>query len=280
MEFRSDQGRKRYDAFVAAGAGAMVGLDFDGTLAPIVADPEQARIHPKAPDAIVRLATCFPTLAIITGRPVSQVLELGDLLTTGEKITAAGGELLIFGHYGNESWTSRTGELESPEPPEELVALKAELPALLAEADTPDAWVEDKGLAVALHTRRCAEPANSYERLLPIISRAAASHGLDVEPGRLVIEVRRARVDKGSVVRDLAEKRDVDGFCFVGDDLGDLAAFEAVTELSERGLPTLLVASESAEESALVALADVVVPGPSGVADFLIALAEDAKNVH
>ena len=118
----------------------MVGLDFDGTLAPIVADPEQARIHPLAPAAMLSLANCFPTLAIITGRPVAQVLELGELEETGQKIKADGGELLIFGHYGNEFWTSRTGQVESPEPPSGLSELVAELPALMDAAGAPDIW--------------------------------------------------------------------------------------------------------------------------------------------
>ena len=62
----------------------------------------------------------------------------------------------------------------------------------------------------------------------------------------------------------------------IGDDLGDLAAFEAVRALREQGLATLLVTSESGEESALMALADVAVPGPSGVVEFLAKLSVEA----
>lgn len=269
MEFRSDQGRQRYGAFVAAGARAVIGLDFDGTLAPIVDDPEQARIHPRSRAALLPLSRLFPTIAVITGRPVAQVLELGDLDALGQQIAATGGELLISGQYGHERWSSRTRQLHTPAPPEGLGDLVAELPKLLEQVQDPAVWVEDKGLAVALHTRRCADPEATYQRLLPLIIAAASAHQLDIEPGRRVIEVRQAHTDKGMVVLELARERRVSGFCFIGDDLGDLAAFTAVAALAESGLPTLLVASESSEEPALVEMADVVVPGPDGVADLL-----------
>ena len=81
---------------------------------------------------------------------------------------------------------------------------------------------------------------------------------------------------KGLVVERLAEEVDAGAFCFIGDDLGDLEAFEAVAALGKEGMPTLLVCSASAEESALVPLSDVVVHGPDGVMAFLRQLTEDA----
>ena len=98
------------------------------------------------------------------------------------------------------------------------------------------------------------------------------------EPGRNVIEVRSPGMDKGVVVRNLAKEVEARGFLFAGDDLGDVEAFEAVAELREQGLPTLLVCSASQEESALMALADVVVPGPDGVLDLLRRLTSDARS--
>ena len=74
---------------------------------------------------------------------------------------------------------------------------------------------------------------------------------------------------KGLVVDYLVEDLEAGGFLFAGDDLGDLEAFHAVADLRERGLDTLLVCSASDEQSALVELADVVVPGPDGVLDLL-----------
>ena len=67
---------------------------------------------------------------------------------------------------------------------------------------------------------------------------------------------------KGNAVETLVREQSAGGFLFAGDDLGDVEAFEAVAALREQGLPTLLVAAASEEQSALVPLADVVVPGP------------------
>lgn len=276
MEFLTERAEERYEEFIAAAPNVMIGLDFDGTLAPIVADPEAATIHPQAPVVLVELARVFPSIAVITGRPVDQVLRLGGLEAIGQQIVELGGLLQVFGHYGSQQWTSTGKEIRSSAPPVGLAGFMAELPRLLAEARTPDAWVEDKGLAVAVHTRRCADPEESYARLLPILANAALAHGLDVEPGRKVVEIRLAEMDKGLVVHALAEQDNVNGFCFIGDDLGDLAAFEAVRALEERGSATLLVTSVSGEESALMALADVAVPGPAGVVEFLAKLSSEA----
>ena len=83
---------------------------------------------------------------------------------------------------------------------------------------------------------------------------------------------------KGLAVRALVEELDAGGFLFAGDDLGDLEAFDAVAELDESGLATVLVCSASEEESALVARSDVVVKGPDGVLEMLRTLTEQARS--
>ena len=77
-----------------------------------------------------------------------------------------------------------------------------------------------------------------------------------------MIEVRSPGMDKGVVVRDLAKELEAGGFLFAGDDLGDVEAFDAVDELREQGLPTLLVCSASDEESALLGARRRGRPGP------------------
>jgi trehalose 6-phosphate phosphatase len=149
---------------------------------------------------------------------------------------------------------------------------------VLRAADAADAFVEDKGLAIAVHTRRLGDPVAAFERLEPKLRELAERYALVLEPGRNVIEIRSPGMDKGVVVRALAKEVDAGGFVFAGDDLGDVEAFEAVAELRERGLPTLLVCSASDEESALVERSDVVVRGPEGVLDLLRRLTADAQE--
>lgn len=275
--FRSASARQRYDAVVAALPDTIVGLDFDGTLSPIVEDPAAAHIHPEAARALVALAGQVRAVAVITGRPARQAIALGGLDEIGREIADLGKELFVFGQYGNEPWSSNQRRVVSPRPPHGLASFQRELPAVLRRHEAQDAYVEDKGLAVAVHTRRLADPDAVLTRLTDPIATLAAAHDLAVEPGRQVLEIRSGGMHKGMVVHDLAERLDARGFVFAGDDLGDLEAFAAVRELEDDGLATLLVCSASGEESALAERADLVVPGPDGVVELLTDLARPAR---
>jgi trehalose 6-phosphate phosphatase len=278
MEFASPEGEQKYAALVRAAGRAVVGLDFDGTLAPIVEDPERAHIHPDAAEVLVDLAEVVEAVAVITGRPARQALDLGGLEEVGNTIGDHGKELYLFGQYGNERWSSTRRRIVSPRPPQGLSRFLRDLPRTLRGADAADAWVEDKGLAHAVHTRRMADPEAAYQRLLPALRDLADRNGLVLEPGRQVIEVRAPGMDKGKAVEALVEEVGAGAFVFAGDDLGDVEAFEAVAALGKEGMPTLLVCSASDEVSALVERADVVVHGPEGVLDFLRGLAADARS--
>ncbi|GAB3771698.1 trehalose 6-phosphate phosphatase [Nocardioides ginsengisegetis] len=278
MEFTSVEGEQRYAALVRAAASTVVGLDFDGTLSPIVDDPEAAHIHPEASEVLVELAAQVAAIAVITGRPARQALALGGLEQVGNEIGDTGKELYLFGQYGNERWSSTHRRVISPRPPSGLASFLRELPRTLRAADAADAFIEDKGLAVAVHTRRLPDPEGAFERVLPGLRDLAAAHDLVVEPGRNVVEIRSHGMHKGLVVEALVEELEAGGFLFAGDDLGDVEAFEAVADLRRRGLPTLLVCSASDEESSLIPLSDVVVKGPQGVLDLLRQLTLDART--
>jgi trehalose 6-phosphate phosphatase len=280
MEFTSTVGEQRWAALVRAAAETVVGLDFDGTLSPIVDDPSQAHIHPDASDVLVDLAAQVAAVAVVTGRPARQALDLGGLEEVGHAIEDAGKELYLFGQYGNERWSSTHRRIVSPRPPTGLATFLRDLPRALRTADAADAYVEDKGLAHAVHTRRLADPTAAYSRLLPLLRELAGRNGLVLEPGRNVIEVRAPGMDKGQAVRTLADEVGAGGFLFAGDDLGDLEAFDAVAKMAKDGMPTLLVCSVSDEESALVEHADVVVHGPEGVLDLLRQLTADARALR
>jgi len=280
MEFTSVEGEQRYAALVRAAAETVVGLDFDGTLAPIVDDPEEAHIHPDAGGVLVELAAQVLAIAVVTGRPARQALDLGGLEAVGNAIGDTGKELYLFGQYGNERWSSTNRRVIGPRPPHGLASFIADLPRLLRRLGAADAHVEEKGLAVAVHTRRLADAEASYDALLPALRELASRHDLVVEPGKQVIEVRSPGVHKGVVVERLVEELHAGGFVFVGDDLGDVEAFEAVASLAKNGVPTLLVCSASEEESALVPLSDVLVHGPEGVLGLLRQLTADAAALR
>lgn len=275
MDFRTPQGQERYDALVAAAPEVLVGLDFDGTLSPIVDDPDRAVIHPDGPRVLAALAPRVRAVVVVTGRPARQVVELGELDKVADALPD-GSRLVVMGQYGNERWDGASREFTSPEPPPGLQAFRDELPRLLAAERAEGAHVEEKGLAVAVHTRRLPDPGAAFARLEEALADAAERHGLSLEPGRMVLEVRAPGMHKGLALETAVEEHGARGVLFAGDDLGDLEAFEAVRTLRDGGMPALLVCSGSQEQEALADLADVVVDGPGGVLDLLDGFAAQA----
>ncbi|BBA97990.1 putative trehalose-6-phosphatase [Actinacidiphila reveromycinica] len=270
---RTPEGRDGLTALLAHPERAVVALDFDGTLAPIVPDPEQARAHPGAAAALARLAPHLAAAVILTGRPAAVAVRYG-----GFAEVPGLEHLVVLGHYGAERWDARSGEAHTPAAPEGVTAVRAELPGFLESVGRwPGLWIEDKGgHAVAVHTRRTDDPDAAFEALRAPLGELAARHGLVVEPGRYVLELRPPGVDKGVALTGFLREAGAGSVLYAGDDLGDLAAYAAVEDLRAKGLPGLLVASAGAEETPqeVLARADLTVAGPAGVVRLLDHLAD------
>jgi trehalose 6-phosphate phosphatase len=256
------EGQAGLDALFASPARALIATDFDGTLAPIVADPRAARALPGAVPALRRLAGVVGTLAVITGRPAAEAVAYGGL-------DAVPG-LIVLGHYGWQRW--QDGEVSGPDSPPAVQAARQALPDVLSNA--PDGtWVEDKGHALAVHTRRTADPEGAFRLLRTPLEDLAERLGLAAEPGRMVIELRPPGVDKGTALTGLVTERGAEADLFCGDDLGDLPAFAAVRALRAEGIAGCAVASASAESPQVAAAADLVVAGPEGIVALLTSIA-------
>ncbi|GGY74025.1 trehalose 6-phosphate phosphatase [Streptomyces olivaceoviridis] len=266
---RTQAGQDGLAALLAQPRTALIGLDFDGTLAPIVADPEQARAHPGAVPALAALAPGIASVAVITGRPPEVAVRYGGF------VGVPGLEhLTVLGHYGAERWDAATGEVTAPPPHPGVAAVRAELPGLLERAGAGEGtWIEEKGRALAVHTRRAPDPQAAFEALRAPLADLATRHGLIVEPGRMVLELRPPGMDKGVALLDHARAVHAGCVVYAGDDLGDLPAFAAVEKLRAGGVPGLLVCSGSTEVTELADRADLVVDGPQGVVGLLRALA-------
>ena len=241
----SAEAADRWAAVVDGLDRCLVCLDFDGTLSRIVEDPAEARIHPDGPEVLAALGARVLGIAIVTGRPARDVIVLGGLELLSTQLESTGGWVLVRGQYGAERWDSDSGEVESPDEAPGLAELRDRLPDLLDEAETPDARVEDKGLALAVHTRQLEDADPAADRLAELLAPVAKELDLALEPGRMVVEMRAPGMDKGGVVRELVEEHQPSAVVFVGDDLGDLPGFAAVEELRAGGLPGLLVCSGS-----------------------------------
>ncbi|WP_435189441.1 trehalose-phosphatase [Streptomyces sp. bgisy126] len=267
-------GRDGLAAILARPEETVVALDFDGTLADIVPDPESARAHPGAVTALAALAPRVASVAVVTGRPAGVAVRYGGFAgVPGLE------HLVVLGHYGAERWDAATGTVQAAPVPPGVAAVRAELPGFLDRAGAwQGVWIEEKGRAVAVHTRRATDPEGAFEALKGPLADLAAGHGLVLEPGRMVLELRPPGMDKGVALTAYARETGAGSVLYAGDDLGDLPAFAAVEKLRSDGTPGLLVCSGSGEVPELSDRGDLAVPGPAGVVDFLTALAEAVRG--
>ncbi len=242
---------------------AAVLTDFDGTLAPIVADPGAAWPVDGAVDLLALLVARYARVGAVSGRGVAFLAErlpvpglvLAGLygLERADRGEADGGVAdggVVVGHPDAELWRSTV----------------ASIVAAATSGAPVGVTVEDKGLTVTLHAR--AEPAR-MAWIDRFVRDRAEPAGLVGHPGKLSVELRPpVAMDKGVVVAELAAG--FDAVCFCGDDLGDLPAFAAVAALGRTGVATLTVAAGGGETPDEVSeAADVVVDGPAGVVGLL-----------
>jgi len=232
-------------------------LDFDGTIAPIVEDPAAARPLPGIVELLGPLADRYAALALISGRPATYLAS-----------HAAAPGVRYLGMYGLEEIVEGRVQvdprLEAARPAVE--AAREELagdPAVTASG----AHLEDKRYAVAVHTRRVAEPGRWAGPIGQAAAGTAARHGLEVVPGRMVWELRpQVHSDKGDAVRRVVAESGAGALVVAGDDLGDLPGFAVAAELGG-GLRVVAGSAEAPAE--LLDAADLVVDGPEGVRELL-----------
>ena len=249
--------------FAGNPGGAGIISDFDGTLSQIVLDAPSARPLDGVPEVLVALGRRYRRVGVVSGRPASFLLD--RLCVDGRPPDG----LSISGLYGLE----RAEGVEVHVHPAALHWVDAvEAVACAADVEAPSGvWVERKGLAVTLHVRSAPEQAGWAESFART---HAAVSGLAVHPGRMSFELRPpVEVDKGTVVAEMLDGLHV--ACFLGDDLGDLPAFDALDRFRAAGGTALKVGVRSREAPAeLVARADLLVDGPDGALGLLRRLLE------
>lgn len=222
---RSPDAAKRLALEVAAagrsdGAVRTLVLDLDGTLAPIVERPEDARVPRPVLAALGRVVEGGWRIAVVSGRPVAEVAE--RVPVTGVR---------LFGSHGMEE-AGREGRAPAV-PPDVLGRLRALAVAGRALARRGfGGRVEVKPFGIAFHDRGLARTAArawgaSVVRLLD----GADLEGLECLAGNRVVEVRVADAHKGRVadamVPDLAGRRLDPSLVAVGDDRTDEDIFHA-----------------------------------------------------
>jgi trehalose 6-phosphate phosphatase len=218
---------------------AAILLDVDGTLAPIVDRPEDARVPEETRRELARLASRYALVACVSGRPGDEVTRL-----VGVPGVAAVGEHGLELAAEAREWADRVA----------VFASGVDWPA------------ERKPLSVSFHFRRADDEA-AARAYLTRVEAAARAEGLVPRWGRMVLEVRPpVEANKGTAVDALVRRANVRRALYAGDDTTDVDAFAALDGL-ELGVKVAVGSTEA--PSALLEAADLVVEGTEGVLSML-----------
>jgi len=249
------------EPFVSSPESAGLFLDFDGTLSEIVRVPSDARPVDGAQQRLAALSARLRLVAVVSGRAAGQLLEW------------LGPEVEIWGIHGAER--SRNGIVELSDravPYSELMdRVRKEAERRVEQLDMPGVLVEDKRVMIGLHYRAASDIESARRALDDLVAELAEGYGLLRAGGRLAFELRPPiEFSKAQVVTQRAHETSLKAAAFVGDDLVDLPAFDALDALAEEGVATLRVGVDSSEAPPeLLERADLVVEGPAGVVGFL-----------
>lgn len=244
------------DALRAEPERTAVLVDFDGTLAPIVDDPATAVPLDGVAEVLRRLSARYGVVAVVSGRPIAYLqahLPAGPTLVGLYGLERADGDEVVL-HSDALPWRPLVDDVAAK--------ATAELPA--------EVLVEHKGLSLTLHFRQ-------HPALSGVVEAWADQVGDDT--GLLLRGARRSvelhppvAADKGTAVAAV-----LDGCttaCFIGDDVGDLPAFDALDRFTEGGgTATRIVVASTETDPVLRRRADLLLDGPGEVLALLEALA-------
>jgi len=210
---------------------ALLAFDFDGTLAPIVARPDDAQVPLAVARRLAELGRQLP-VAVITGRSIADARERLGFEPR-----------YLLGNHGAEglAWQPHS---------DALARLRARLAPQAAALQALGVQLEDKGLSLALHYRLARDRAAAQARIAELLSglpEDLASFG-----GKCVVNVvLRDAPDKGVAVQALLQHSGCETLLFVGDDVND----EVVFRIARPPWLTVRIGPESGSSQAMFFLA-------------------------
>lgn len=240
------------------GEPLVVMLDVDGTLAPIVSQPQEAEVPVETRRVLAALAARDDVrVALVSGRAAADARRMVSV-----------SNVWAIGNHGFEVLTPDGDEVVDAElaPWRQTMGRLARRLAPLV-APVPGVILEDKGWTLSIHYR-LADPA-VVPKLRETVEQLAQGFGLRVTAGKMVLEVRPpARVDKGTAVLHLGAQlgglSDGGSLVFVGDDRTDEDAFGALRLRSRDAVTVRVTHGDDVRTSAEFAVRD-----PAEVREFL-----------
>ena len=189
----------------------LVAVDFDGTIAPIVQRPADARPLPQSAGALRELAGLPSTAAaLISGRALRDLAALSGMPPEVQMVGSHGSEFDTgFVHAIDDNATALLGRIEHT-----LSTIAAEYPGVT---------IEQKPVSVALHVRNAA-PDDAHAAL-DRARQAAQRWDAQLTEGKSVLEFAVITTDKGQALDILRDRHGASAAVFIGDDVTDEKAF-------------------------------------------------------
>lgn len=191
--------------------------DIDGTISEIAPSPEEAWVSPICRQSLATLTQQLELVAAVSGRPAQKAREM---------IGIEG--MVYIGNHGLERWVKGAVEFVEgvEEYPEKVRAALGELRSLLSLEGIA---LQNKGLALSIHYRQCPDREMARRHILEKLSTSAIAGEFRIAEGRMVVELRPPlEVNKGDAVLALVERHCLRGGIYLGDDITDVDAFDAI----------------------------------------------------
>jgi trehalose 6-phosphate phosphatase len=200
---------------IAAADRLLVAIDFDGTLAPEVDEPSNARALPEARAAVLRMLDLPRTrVALISGRAMESL----------EHVSGLPDDVLLVGSHGVEVRLDAPAQLTLDTVELERVDALSEVLEDVADS-IDDVWLESKPAGFALHTRLATDENSRLAHLTALDEAQSEVEGLTVREGKNVLEFSVRSTTKGEALLHLKEYAKATSVFYAGDDVTDEDAF-------------------------------------------------------
>ncbi|MCA9902387.1 MAG: trehalose-phosphatase [Anaerolineae bacterium] len=233
--------------------------DVDGTISPIVNQPEAAQVTPRSRELLAALADKLALVGVISGRAVADVQARVGIST-----------LVYVGNHGLERWANGRVEV-TPEAQKYRPALEAVAEGVRDHL-LPGMQIEDKGATYSIHYRNVADPGHAEAELTPLLQRLTTQHAIRLFQGRMIFELRPPLdIDKGTAFDALVRDYRLDAAIYLGDDTTDADALRACKRLRAAKTCYAIGLGVVADETpaAVIESADVLAHGIPQVEAFL-----------